>query len=91
MQIRDVSADSSKLNYTTSRAGFLAILLPLAALEPLLIAAFHQTLIQVVQVVDISMALPAVGLAAWYLIQERAGRLSAALTPATTPHLQVSR
>ena len=79
------------------RPGFLAVLLPLAALEPVLIVAFHQSLIQVVQVVDISMALVTVGLAAWYLVQERAGRLAIALVPATAssvqgaPQLQVNR
>jgi hypothetical protein len=74
------------------RPGFLAILLPLAVLEPILLAAFHQTLLQVVQVVDISMALPALGLAAMYLIQQRVGRLAVALTPTTASALlQVSR
>ena len=65
------------------RPGFLAILLPLAALEPFLLVAFHQTLMQVVQVVDLSMALPAVGLAAWYVVQDRAGRLAVTLAPTT--------
>jgi hypothetical protein len=74
------------------RWGFLAVLLPLAALEPLLIVAFHQSLIRVVQVVDISMALPALGLASWYLIQDRAGRLAITFMPATAaPQVQVSR
>jgi O-antigen/teichoic acid export membrane protein len=74
------------------RPGFLAILLPLAVLEPILLAAYHQTLLQVVQVVDISMALPALGLAAIFLIQQRVGRLAVAVTPTTaSAHLRVSR
>jgi O-antigen/teichoic acid export membrane protein len=74
------------------RAGFLYVLLPLAALEPILIAVFHQSLVQVVQVVDVSMALPATGLAAWYLTQQRAGRPEVGLGPAAAlPQLQVSR
>jgi O-antigen/teichoic acid export membrane protein len=53
------------------RAGFLAVLLPLAALEPILITAFHQSLMEVVRVVDISMALLAVCLLGWLLIDSR--------------------
>lgn len=51
--------------------GFLAILLPLSAVEPLLIVLFHRTLMQVVQVVDLSMLLVLAGLAGLYLAQER--------------------
>jgi O-antigen/teichoic acid export membrane protein len=54
------------------RAGFLAVLIPLTALEPALLVLFHQNLWQVVQVVDVSMALVVVGLGALYMIQERA-------------------
>jgi O-antigen/teichoic acid export membrane protein len=75
--------------------GFLAILLPLAALEPILIVLFHVSLMQVVQVVDISMAIVAGGLAGWYVIEERARRLSVVTGLASrapdTPHLQVGR
>ena len=53
------------------RAGFLAVLLPLTVVEPALVVAFHQTLLQVVQVVDESMALVFVGLGALYLVQQR--------------------
>jgi hypothetical protein len=49
--------------------GFLAVLLPLTLLEPVLLVAFHQSLTQVVAMVDISMALVAGGLGALYLIQ----------------------
>jgi len=50
---------------------FLAVLLPLAALEPILLIAFHQTLIAVVQVVDLVMGLVLLGLVATYWAQER--------------------
>lgn len=79
------------------KAAFLWILLPLTMLEPALIAAFHQSPVQVVQVVDVSMALVFAGLAALYVVQERAGLLTSAsvatnLTAASTiPHLQVNR
>lgn len=53
------------------KPGFLAVLLPLTLLEPVLLAAFHQNLTQVVAVVDISMALVAAGLGALYLIRQR--------------------
>lgn len=77
--------------------GFLAFLLPLAVLEPLLVIAFHTTLLQVVEVVDISMAAVAAALAIWYLIQERLE--SAALVAVhgivsdvqAVPQLQVNR
>src|SRR4029077_11828714 len=45
------------------KAGFLAVLLPLSGLEPLLLIAFHTTLGQVVEVVDLWMAVILVGLA----------------------------
>jgi O-antigen/teichoic acid export membrane protein len=64
------------------RPGFLAILLPLAVLEPLLIVAFHQTVLQLVQVVDLSMGLVAAGLAGWYVIEERSERALASATVA---------
>jgi len=64
------------------RPAFLAILLPLTALEPLLIVIAHASLTQVVQVVDVSMALVLAGLAALYVIQDRAERASGALTAA---------
>lgn len=51
------------------KPGFLAVLLPLTLLEPILIVAFHQSLAQVVLVVDISMGLVAAGLGALYLVQ----------------------
>jgi hypothetical protein len=76
------------------RPGFLAILLPLAVLEPVLIVAFHQTPLQVVQVVDFSMGLVAAGLAAWYVIGERSERAVAQVPIGglqTAPQLQVNR
>jgi O-antigen/teichoic acid export membrane protein len=57
------------------KSGFLAILVPLTLLEPALIAAFHQNLTQVVQVVDVSMSLVLIGLAALYVAQHRGSRL----------------
>jgi O-antigen/teichoic acid export membrane protein len=51
------------------KPGFLALLVPLALLEPVLLVAFHQSLAQVVLVLDVSMALVAGGLGALYLIQ----------------------
>jgi O-antigen/teichoic acid export membrane protein len=77
------------------RPGFLAILLPLAALEPILIVLFHQTLIQVVQVVDVSMAIVAGGLALWYVVEERTRQFVLApshmSTEAGSPQLQASQ
>jgi O-antigen/teichoic acid export membrane protein len=51
------------------KAGFLAVLLPLTMLEPLLLMAFHNDLTQVVVSVDLSMALVVGGLAAMYFFQ----------------------
>jgi O-antigen/teichoic acid export membrane protein len=66
------------------RKGFLAILVPLALLEPALIAVFHRTLLQVVQVVDISTALVLGGLAASYVVEER---VADAVVSSATPVL----
>jgi O-antigen/teichoic acid export membrane protein len=56
---------------THGRAGFLGLLLPLTLLEPVLLVTFHQTLAQVVQVVDISMAVILLALGGLYVIEER--------------------
>jgi O-antigen/teichoic acid export membrane protein len=50
--------------------GFLAILMPLTLLEPILLVVFHQSLLQVVQVVDICMALLLASLAAQFARQQ---------------------
>ncbi len=76
------------------RPGFLAILLPLAVLEPVLIIAFHQSALQLVQVMDLSMGLLAVGLAGWYVIGERSERAAAPSTVGgfqNAAQLQVNR
>jgi O-antigen/teichoic acid export membrane protein len=59
---------------TRGRPGFLAVLLPLTLLEPLLIVTMHRSLLEVVQVVDVSMAAILVGLGALYLLEDRLAR-----------------
>lgn len=56
---------------TRGKTGFLAILLPLTLLEPALLIAFHQSIIQVVELVDLSMALAVVGLGTLYVVEQR--------------------
>jgi len=56
---------------SSGRPAFLAILVPLTLLEPALIVLFHQSLGQVVGVVDVSMALVAGGLGGLYLVESR--------------------
>jgi hypothetical protein len=56
-----------------ARPAFLAVLIPLTLLEPALLIAFHQNLLQVVQVVDISMALLVCGLTTQLVLQQRLG------------------
>jgi O-antigen/teichoic acid export membrane protein len=59
------------------RAGFLAVLVPLTVIEPaLLMATMHQSFLQVVQMLDVSMAVILVGLGAFYLLQERLHRIA---------------
>lgn len=72
--------------------GFLAILLPLTLLEPAALIAFHQSLGQVVQIVDICMGLILVGLGGLYLLQERRSMPSEARlgTSATSASAQLS-
>jgi O-antigen/teichoic acid export membrane protein len=55
------------------RPGFLALLLPLTILEPVLVLIIHDSLIHVVQVVDAAMGVILVSLGALYLAQSRAG------------------
>ncbi len=74
---------------TRGTPGFLAVLIPLTALEPVLLSVFHQNLWQVVLVVDISMALVAGALGALYLIQERAQASRAPIEAGPTHLAQV--
>jgi O-antigen/teichoic acid export membrane protein len=59
---------------TGGRRQFLAVLIPVAALEPIAILFFHGSLIQVVRVVDICMLALVVGLAVLYLAQRSGAR-----------------
>jgi O-antigen/teichoic acid export membrane protein len=56
------------------KPGFLLALIPLTLLEPALLLAFHSSAVQVVQVMDVSMALLFAGLAGTYVLQERSER-----------------
>jgi O-antigen/teichoic acid export membrane protein len=67
---------------STGKAGFLAVLIPLSLLEPALLIAFHQSVTQVVQVVDIAMASVLVALGALYVAQQRASFVKVAAAPA---------
>jgi hypothetical protein len=69
---------------STGKAGFLAVLIPLSVLETILLIAFHQTLTQVVQMVDLSMALVLCGLGALYVAQQRASTIELAAAPAAS-------
>ncbi len=53
------------------KPAFLAVLVPLTLLEPVMLTAFHTNLLQVIQVVDICMALLLAGLATQLVIQAR--------------------
>jgi hypothetical protein len=53
---------------------FLAVLLPLTLVEPGLLLAMHGSLIQVVQLVDLSMAVILIGLGIFYFFGERIRR-----------------
>ena len=67
------------------KPAFLAVLLPLTLLEPALLIAFHQNLMQVVQALDLAMALILGGLGVQFVLQQRVGRLSRiAPIPAST-------
>lgn len=60
------------VHQSTGKRGFLALLIPLSLLEPVLLITFHQNLTQIVQVVDVSMALVLGSLGALYAVQHRA-------------------
>lgn len=59
---------------TGGRREFLAILIPVALLEPIAILFFHSSLMQVVQVVDICMLTLVGGLGALYVVQKSSAR-----------------
>jgi O-antigen/teichoic acid export membrane protein len=61
---------------------FLAVLVPLTLLEPGILMAFHSTLLQTIQAVDISMSLLFIGLGALYLFDERARPVDSSLAGA---------
>jgi O-antigen/teichoic acid export membrane protein len=54
-----------------ARRAFLGVLIPVAVGEPLAIAAFHQDIIQVVQILNLTMAALVIGLAAVLLLTRR--------------------
>jgi O-antigen/teichoic acid export membrane protein len=60
------------------QAAFLAFLLPLTLLEPAALIGFHRTLLQVVQVMDVSMLVLLGALGSLYLVQHRTGRIAVA-------------
>ena len=96
MMLLGATAVLIAIHQERGRGEFLAILLPLAVLEPLLIASYHQSLLQVVQVVDISMGLVAAALAAWYLVGERSVPAVNTISATPTniqpiPQMQVNR
>jgi O-antigen/teichoic acid export membrane protein len=72
------------------RPGFLAVLLPLTIMEPALLMTMHESLLQVVQAVDVSMAVVLLGLGAFYVIQERVRRSAAGAANNTTADQRVA-
>jgi O-antigen/teichoic acid export membrane protein len=60
------------------RPGFLAVLLPLTFVEPALLLGMHQSLQQVVKMLDVSMAAILIGLGAFYIADERLRRVAPA-------------
>jgi O-antigen/teichoic acid export membrane protein len=69
---------------TRGTPGFLAVLLPLTLLEPGALMLFHHDPMQVVQTLDICMAVILAGLGALYVLQER-------IRPNQLPALGVNR
>ncbi len=61
---------------SSGKPAFLAVLIPITLLEPGLIVAFHQGPGQIVQVLDVSMAVLLVGLGALFLAQQRERRIA---------------
>ena len=58
------------------RKAFLGILVPLAALEPILLVTFHSTVLQLVQTLDLSVGLILISLGILYVLEERARAIS---------------
>jgi O-antigen/teichoic acid export membrane protein len=74
---------------SSGRATFLFVLIPATLLEPILIAAFHQTLLQVAQVIDLAMAVAMVGLGAWFVIEQRSPSMVVEFAqPAASPQME---
>ena len=72
------------------KAGFLALLLPLTLLEPVLLWNFHQNLSQVILVVDVSMAFVFGGLGALYVFQrpvEAGGQVPVLTNPSSASNM----
>jgi hypothetical protein len=61
------------IQQSRGKPAFLMLLVPLTLLEPALLIVFHRSLMQVVQVVDVSMAVILSGLATQFTLQRRAG------------------
>lgn len=72
------------VHQSRGRAAFLFVLIPLTILESVLIAAFHQSPMQVIQVVDTAMALILFGLTAVLVVEERSRQPVAIPNPVAT-------
>jgi O-antigen/teichoic acid export membrane protein len=57
-------------------ARYLGVLIPLTILEPVLLAMFHKNILQVVQVLDLSIAMILVALGVLYVVDERVRRIA---------------
>jgi O-antigen/teichoic acid export membrane protein len=59
------------IHQSSGRADFLAVLVPLTALEPAVLLAFHQSIWQVIATVDVSMAVIGGALAILLFVREK--------------------
>ena len=67
------------------RPAFLGVLIPISLLEPFLIARFHQSILQVVQVLDVCMAALLVGLILPFVARRRSEQPTGGKALAPTP------
>jgi O-antigen/teichoic acid export membrane protein len=72
------------------KPAFLAVLIPLTLLEPALLITFHHDLMQLIQVLDVAMALLLAGVAIQFVIQQRSVQ-TFRFASSATPQAQVSR
>jgi hypothetical protein len=88
MTLMGAAAVLTATHQSRGKRTFLNLLVPIAVLEPILIILWHGSVMQVISILDASMAALVIGLLGLYLLdQRRNASVAASTTTALTPRV----